>query len=449
MKKLLKISLLPFMALSVVGCTTKIKPSDLINGSVKEKKLYENDHIKKILDSIYKDNKDLEKRYINTQEHRFRSAYTDLRYSLTVYPIFIGHYVTEDVEKQYRDVVNKAKKLIENNLSSNWYWTLNNIDKFVFNFNPYGDFYRANAVDQQLFKLNDQANSTLVSIDNKFPTGMITFKNKTLEVDKLKEFKTFYLIYDNYKVLKMIQYKEDEKLITRILPDLLIFKDKNITKDEIKPNLEKIEKETFNIRKQKLDDYLEDKKDKYENADIYQMKSDFSSSHRNIWINDWRVRNKFRSYDLKQTKLAESLFENLKQDRTKVDQYIGDWKNRLEEAYEQDVINSQPYTEHKQLLDEYKEKLDQLVNTTIEKIQKWSKEPPKQFGKNERQTALQQYEDTDKQFFEFQAKRQYSNALFDSINKINQIDINKIIEDKDLDKVKIFRFSMRYIYENK
>lgn len=446
MKKLLKISLLPLITLSTVGCATQIKPTNQNNSFVKKrKKLYENQHIKQILKSIYSD-KDLEKRYIDFQEHRTSSAYADLRYSLTVYPIFIGHYVEDDVEIQYKNVVNNAKKVIENNLSSNWYWTLNNIDKFIFNFNPYGDSYKKNSVDRDLFEHNNALNGSLVSIKDKHPNYLIDIKTEQLIVDKLKDFKTFYLVYDNHKAIRIIQYKEQEKVVTRILPDLLIFKNKNISENDIKKSLDKIEKEIFQIRKKELDKYLAEKKDEFVNSDIYQMKRDFRSSHRSIWISDFWIRNKFRSYDLKQTKLAESLFENLKQDRSKVDQYINDWKSGLQEAYDQDVIDSQPYNEHKELLDKYKDDLDKLVNETIEKIKKWSEQDLKVFGDDEKQNAYNQYANTDERFFKFKAKQQYSNALFDSLNKINEIKINEQI--KDLESIKIFKFSMRYIYEN-
>lgn len=118
----------------------------------------------------------------------------------------------------------------------------------------------------------------------------------------------------------------------------------------------------------------------------------------------------------------------------------------LQEAYDQEVIDSQPYNEHKELLDKYKDDLDKLVNETIEKIKKWSEQDLKVFGDDEKQNAYNQYANTDERFFKFKAKQQYSNALFDSLNKINEIKINEQI--KDLESIKIFKFSMRYIYEN-
>ncbi|MBY7703749.1 hypothetical protein JIY74_26135 [Vibrio harveyi] len=66
------------------------------------------------------------------------------------------------------------------------------------------------------------------------------------------------------------------------MPDLLIFKNKNISENDIKKSLDKIEKEIFQIRKKELDKYLAEKKDEFVNSDIYQMKRDFRSSHRSI-----------------------------------------------------------------------------------------------------------------------------------------------------------------------
>ncbi|AME14582.1 hypothetical protein MmmBen468_0356 [Mycoplasma mycoides subsp. mycoides] len=221
--------------------------------------------------------------YIDQQENKPYSKYDELRFALTFYPIFSP--LSVDKNSQYEAINLTAKSVIENTLSNDWYWVINNINKFQYTFNPYGDRYKKNDDDKKeingiiyndefLFnKTKELFKSSVQKIENKVPIELIRFDIKDITDKDLKELKdqtsdldytnitfkeksvyekkqAWYLVFDNYKVLKIWKYEFKNKVYFKILPDLLILKNSS-TKEQLKQQLKDLE---TTIHKKRIDE---------------------------------------------------------------------------------------------------------------------------------------------------------------------------------------------------
>ncbi|ADK69925.1 aromatic motif membrane protein [Mycoplasma mycoides subsp. mycoides] len=283
MKKLLITSLSLFMlAIPVTSCVVKNNNINQIKQEDSEFKLYTNKSIKKMLEVYTKKDKSYDL-YIDQQENKPYSKYDELRFALTFYPIFSP--LSVDKNSQYEAINLTAKSVIENTLSNDWYWVINNINKFQYTFNPYGDRYKKNDDDKKeingiiyndefLFnKTKELFKSSVQKIENKVPIELIRFDIKDITDKDLKELKdqtsdldytnitfkeksvyekkqAWYLVFDNYKVLKIWKYEFKNKVYFKILPDLLILKNSS-TKEQLKQQLKDLE---TTIHKKRIDE---------------------------------------------------------------------------------------------------------------------------------------------------------------------------------------------------
>ncbi|PTD31754.1 aromatic motif membrane protein [Mycoplasma leachii] len=311
MKKLLITSLSLFMlAIPATSCVVKNNNINQIKQEDSEFKLYTNKSIKKMLEVYTKKDKSYDL-YIDQQENKPYSKYDELRFALTFYPIFNSINVRHN--SQYEGINLTAKSVIENTLSNDWYWVINNIDKFQYTFNPYGDYYKKiddikiNGItynDEFLFnKTKELFKSSVQKIKNKAPIELITFDIKDITDKDLKELKTqtisdkldysyvkfeeksiykkkqaWYLVFDNYKVLKIWKYEFNNKVYLKILPDLLILKNSNNIK-QLKQQLENLEKMIHKKRVDELNRKIKIEKENFDPEDYgIENGSDFKFS---------------------------------------------------------------------------------------------------------------------------------------------------------------------------
>ncbi|SYV95994.1 Uncharacterised protein, partial [Mycoplasma putrefaciens] len=125
-KLLLASSLIIFTAIGISSSNTfrvnKLQTNTNFKLEEFKNKLSENPHIRTILNTVFKNQEAEKQNYILSQENRFVNAFTDFKYALTSYPLFISNTIDDEVNTQYREVMKKAKETIKNNLHLHWYW---------------------------------------------------------------------------------------------------------------------------------------------------------------------------------------------------------------------------------------------------------------------------------------------------------------------------------------
>ncbi|WP_045434347.1 aromatic motif membrane protein [Metamycoplasma canadense] len=266
MKKLflanLPIALLPLSAISCIKQeNTKIPSIDFEKKEQTKTKLYQNQFIKDMLNIFSQNDNHIKGIYISEQENISFAKYNELKYAFVFDPIFIQKSVHDHGENSF--LAQTSKEIIQKTLSKDWYWTLNNITKFKFIFNPYGDRYKTFPKEKEQFnEVRNQFGSLINIIKNPEPTNLIKIPipdiKKIQSVNDYNNKESWYLIFDNNKALKIWKYIENHKIYFQILPDLLVFKNYN----NIKEMLIDLEDRIFQKRKKYFEKrYENDKED--------------------------------------------------------------------------------------------------------------------------------------------------------------------------------------------
>ncbi|QVK05177.1 aromatic motif membrane protein [Mycoplasma mycoides] len=395
MKKLLIgfSSIFAFLTVSCSTSTPKVNPT--INKN--ENKLYKNKYVNELLNLYLSDSK-LRDSYINDQENVSDSKFSELKYGLTFYPIFIHRSLEYHVGQHYRVIIQKSKNALEQTLKNDWYWVLDNITNFKYNFNPYGDLYNDFDKDEDLFNQVEKDLGSLVSsVKNKNVQKIIKINldevvNEKIKDDYLKK-EALYLIFDNNKAIKIWKYENQSKTEFLMTTDLFIFKDTNNLENQIK---------------------------QLENTIFKKRKAEYNNNLENI----------------------NKSIESTKKRKEKIQQEIEELKEKIKNLEDTNNSTSTPLTLTSNSISLSAPKDDKKKEPTIEELKK-------EFEKKEKQ--LQQFDprikqlekdiedlpqkSNDKKFLEFHATDQYNERLKESLNQINK------------DGWKIVRFSMRGIYE--
>ncbi|KIM13890.1 aromatic motif membrane protein [Mycoplasma capricolum] len=249
MKKLL-IGFSSIFTFLTVSCSTS-KPTKVdVILSKNENKLYKNKYINELLNLYFTDSK-LKNSYINDQENISDSKFSELKYGLTFYPIFIHRSLERHNGRQHFEIIQKAKKSLEFTLKNDWYWTLDNIKQFKFVFNPYGDLYKEFNDDEKKFNEIDSSLGLTTNIQNNNIQKLIkiSLKNST-EINKditdiYSKKEAIYLVFDDNKILKLWKYENKSQNELQILTDMFIFKDSH----NLEKQLENLEQLIFDKRK--------------------------------------------------------------------------------------------------------------------------------------------------------------------------------------------------------
>ncbi|CBW54603.1 Conserved hypothetical protein, predictedlipoprotein [Mycoplasma mycoides subsp. capri LC str. 95010] len=395
MKKLLIgfSSIFAFLTVSCSISTPKINPT--INKN--ENKLYKNKYVSELLNLYLSDSK-LRDSYINDQENVSDSKFSELKYGLTFYPIFIHRSLDYHIGQHYRVIIQKSKNALEQTLKNDWYWVLDNITNFKYNFNPYGDLYNDFDKDENLFnQLEKDLGSLISSVKNKNVQKIIKINldevvNEKIKDDYLKK-EALYLIFDNNKAIKIWKYENQNKTEFLMTTDLFIFKDTNNLENQIK----ELENTIFEKRKVEYNNNLE-------------------NINKNI--------------------------EATKKRKEKAQQEIQDLKEKIKKLEKTNTTTTTPLalTSSAILLsapknDKKKEPTLEELKKDLEKKEKQSQQFDENVKKYEKNIEDLPQKSNDKKFLEFHATDQYNERLKESLNEINK------------DGWKIVRFSMRGIYE--
>ncbi|AZZ65369.1 hypothetical protein DMC14_000990 [Metamycoplasma phocicerebrale] len=250
MKKLFLFSIsliLPLTTISCINTTSKERKEKKIRES-----LSSNLYIKEMLNVF--SNNDINKKsiYVSQQENKSNSKINELRYAFVFYPPFIIDAINKNPD--YKFLAKKSKDAIQKTLSQDWYWSLMNIDKFNFNFNPYGDRYKNFKKEEEWFENVKRTFGTLImNIKNPRPEKLINIQYKeNLKVAPFNVYsdkEIYYLVYDGNKAIKIWKYKENGEIKYQIVPDLLVFNNPSNEKSiNIESLLENLESKIFEKR---------------------------------------------------------------------------------------------------------------------------------------------------------------------------------------------------------
>ncbi|MBZ4218410.1 aromatic motif membrane protein [Mycoplasma tauri] len=219
--------LLPLSIFSSLHISNKKNNNVIVENTKKSgEKLYKNQYINNML-NIFTENENNKKDiYVSIQENISHAKIDELKFAFVYNPIFIQKSVHDKGETS--ELAKTSKNVIRETLSNDWYWTLNNITKLIYNFNPYGDRYTTFDNEKKWFDTaRENFGSLLMQIKNPLPTKLI--KIPFNEIEQLKKYNSYtekenwYLFFDNNKAIKIWKYKKNNEVKFQILPDLLIF----------------------------------------------------------------------------------------------------------------------------------------------------------------------------------------------------------------------------------
>ncbi|QVK01936.1 lipoprotein [Mycoplasma mycoides subsp. capri] len=449
MKKWLLSSLVVFL-IPTTSCSIKNNNKEKIINK-QEFKFYDNKNINQLLDLYIKDQQQ-KQLYTLKQENISDAKVSDLKFVLTFYTVFNSNRSIESVTTHYQQVALKAKKTLQNTLTNDWYWLLKHINQFDFNFNPFDDRYKHFKLEQNLIDyVYKTHNNLLTKINDKYPSEIFVFNiNDIKDLDSFKNKQAIYLVYDKSKVLKILKYEINDKTYFQIFTDLLWFKDyKNLKKQ-----LEQIENKIFEKRNDKLNEALKEYIEEQEDSEDEEANDQINNKLQDIWdklienckdIISSINRNLIKQFERSLRMPNNTFFRTF----TNKNESINKWKDEQLKNINQFLEkNSNTIMDGERI----KKELEETVNKISEELN--SIDFPN-INKNEnneekiKKDFLEKYKvkNDDLAFYELHAKRQYTDIFIEVLDEINNIKRDE--ESKNDIDLKVIRYSMRNIYEEK
>ncbi|CBW54598.1 Conserved hypothetical protein, predictedlipoprotein [Mycoplasma mycoides subsp. capri LC str. 95010] len=450
MKKWLLSSLVVFL-IPTTSCSIKNNNKEKIINK-QEFKFYDNKNINQLLD-LYIKNQQQKQLYTLKQENISDAKVSDLKFVLTFYTVFNSNRSIESVTTHYQQVALKAKKTLQNTLTNDWYWLLKHINQFDFNFNPFDDRYKHFKLEQNLIDyVYKTHNNLLTKINDKYPSEVFVFNiNDIKDLDSFKNKQAIYLVYDKSIVLKILKYEINDKTYFQIFTDLLCFKDyKNL-----KEQLEQIENKIFEKRNNKLNEALKE----YIEEQNEDSNDQLSEKLEVLWeefdekidaildevSSDINFRKELRAYKQSVTKTNSLFVKDFKDKNTAINK----WK---EEQFKNINHFLEKNSNTNMSSEEIKKSLKEVVEQTVDKLDKQDLIDIKPADENNdklKQDFIKTYKvkNDDLAFYEPHAKRQYTDIFIEVLDEINNIKRNE--ESKNNIDLKVIRYSMRNIYEEK
>ncbi|UUM19390.1 hypothetical protein [Mycoplasma sp. 1018B] len=239
MKKLSKIikcfltlNLLPTFLLTSVACFNVNKEKNILTNNW--------EFTPKFIDTVDNNLLDLTKKFIpnqsefndfiDVQSQIDNNLINELNFSLIFAPLQDVKVLSNsgNQNKKTNQSISNLKQFLKNN----WFWYLNNLEKLIFAFNPYGKDYDIsfnNKVDNfnELLKQKINDNTLLFKFNNKTIDKIITKTFNLNEHDKLLNKKLFFIVLEQNKIMLLLSYEENQKKNIIILPDLFVISDIN------------------------------------------------------------------------------------------------------------------------------------------------------------------------------------------------------------------------------
>ncbi|CAC13368.1 LIPOPROTEIN [Mycoplasmopsis pulmonis] len=282
MKKSLKLisSFLPLLTVfSVISCdkTQDNKEKNHLqidhqkDEQISSQKSFSNQkHIQNLVNDFI-DNSSEKNNYVLTQKNLPKTLLKQLQFSLVYFNNIWSSKDQNDIG--HSQARKRSHEFILEALSSNWYWSLQNIDKFQYAFNPYGQRLKGYRQEKKDFEdhiktfgfLSRQAKSN--KIKNIYKINM-----EKLNEDVFQNKQIYYLEYENNLFLKIYKLQNKDKTIILIWPDLYWIKNTN----NVEFYLQKFEQEIIKQRKMSIQNEIEPDEDenpiykKYNDSHLYE-----------------------------------------------------------------------------------------------------------------------------------------------------------------------------------
>lgn len=284
-KKFLAFLPLTFSGVALISCTQVYSFYKLDKPINESPKFFANKDYENLFNSVYFNNNSIRQNKLIQQLNIDPvKAEVELKYSLAISrPFFPIHEANG-----YSILAKDSSYTINNYLTKNWFFLLNNIDKINFVYNPYStrlDKYKASEGSPQYLK-NALINGGELEKESESAQSVIKIKNKKFQFIKIDKDQsllpgntTYYLVFEGNKFIRMTTFIDDSgQPQVRLDYNLFLLKDSNQNPDpflfanEIESWIDQKEQDHL---KQKIDEKKEDLEDSF-NDDKKNLESKIS-----------------------------------------------------------------------------------------------------------------------------------------------------------------------------
>ncbi|MBN4083672.1 hypothetical protein JXZ92_02460 [Mycoplasma sp. CSL10137] len=300
MKKLLKIKKILLGTISSTVAISILTAALIISSKTnnEDKNNYKNYLYNKKDENIYLKNlantfffsKDLgetfKNEYFLNQNNINNDYFDELNVSLTYSPFSIVNILDKAKEIKIK-YARQSIEILNNLLTNNWFWYLNNLDSMLFQFNPFDNKYKDNVNDKgktdktnvNEFKSLLKQNKLFYKIHSKDIKGFKFFDLPNLQEDIYTNKKIGFVQISNNALIPFFAYNKKDENILQITPDLFVFdsdlSDKNISQMFelfIKLRNQRIEEDIKYFKKIKSNNYDENiSYKKYNDVSLFQI----------------------------------------------------------------------------------------------------------------------------------------------------------------------------------
>lgn len=272
-KKFLAFLPLTFSGVALISCTQVYSFYKLDKPINESPKFFANKDYENLFNSVYFNNNSIRQNKLIQQLNIDPvKAEVELKYSLAISrPFFPIHEANG-----YSILAKDSSYTINNYLTKNWFFLLNNIDKINFVYNPYStrlDKYKASDRSPQYLK-NALINGGELEKESESAQSVIKIKNKKFQFIKIDKDQsllpgntTYYLVFEGNKFIRMTTFIDDSgQPQVRLDYNLFLLKDSNQNPDpflfanEIESWIDQKEQDYL---KQKIDDKKGDLEDSF------------------------------------------------------------------------------------------------------------------------------------------------------------------------------------------
>ncbi|RIV16383.1 aromatic motif membrane protein [Mycoplasmopsis gallopavonis] len=240
-KKILIIALTSLGLLSIASATSVLWNNKIQNSAKKEfQKSFQSQidpHLKNLVNWYFDDDQNQINDFYTTEQQNNDLLLKELKSTLILAPLWDVSVIDKagDKEKQVYKSINLLKNIIKNN----WFWFLNNLDKFQFLYNPYGAMYS----DDYPTSPKDILTKIQTKISN---NETLLINNSTKKIQNIYEFEvpdTKYDVWSNKKILffqlgqnkfiPLLKFNKENKKYLQVLPEMLVMHTTIKTKDAL------------------------------------------------------------------------------------------------------------------------------------------------------------------------------------------------------------------------
>lgn len=288
-KKFLAFLPLTFSGVALISCTQVYSFYKLDKPINESPKFFANKDYENLFNSVYFNNNSIRQNKLIQQLNIDPvKAEVELKYSLAISrPFFPIHEANG-----YSILAKDSSYTINNYLTKNWFFLLNNIDKINFVYNPYStrlDKYKASEGSPQYLK-NALINGGELEKESESAQSVIKIKNKKFQFIKIDKDQsllpgntTYYLVFEGNKFIRMTTFIDDSgQPQVRLDYNLFLLKDSNQNPDPF-------------LFANEIESWIDQKEQNYLKSKISDKKDDLNGSFEDVEENLKSKISKFQS----------------------------------------------------------------------------------------------------------------------------------------------------------